>query len=313
VHTLCRIVHHEPVLSPASIPLVARHLDSVDAYTARKLVGIRPWNEPGLTSLLCDLLDDRTQSEYTLGYPISALRADLSSTEPLLDLAFSIETHEYDASLERWVTQADLGLVISYHDRVVPGRSFESAWLLQAKRLYPWPDGRYDERCEFKAIDKRQAERIQKLNEELGLPLVRYLLYRPRPSDLDERTAGVLAHLRLAALSDHIFDYGFGLAVRDALLTSPSTLAAGLFVTSGSVEPSDLRTAHAGLLATHDPLAWFVLRHFSDPEEVPPSGETVSNGDLAVGLARGRPDAIAELRDRLDIGDRASESCPRTR
>jgi hypothetical protein len=305
------MLHDVLVLSPASLPLVVRHFDCLDQFVADKLVGVRPWNEPGLTSLLCDLLDDRTQAKYRLDYPVSALRADLAATEPLLDIDFTIETHEYDPAVERWVTQSDLGVIISYVDRLVPTRSFERAWLLQAKRLYPWPDGHYDEASTFRATDKGQAARVRRLNELLDFPFVRYLLYCPRPSDLDPRTAAVLGHVRDAAVSDEIFDYAFGLAVRDALMRDPATLSAGLFITDGFAQPSAFMSVHAGLLQSHDPLAWFVVRNLTDAWNGPPQvSRRVATPDIAIAIARGLPSAVDSVRDQLDVGDRPFRFLP---
>ncbi len=123
------------VLSARSAPLLVKYLDSVDRVVSARVTRKRPWLEVALTSLLCDVLDDDTSGEYPLEYTLEDLRAAVREAEPLLDIGLTIETHEYSPAVERWVTQADLGIVIRYQDGFDTSRSYEAAWLLQAKRL----------------------------------------------------------------------------------------------------------------------------------------------------------------------------------
>src|SRR5579862_6669471 len=125
------------MITPKAAHLLIRHFDSLDRAVSKRLTRKRPWSEPALTSLLCDLLDADTQADEPLEYPMASLNFDLQKLEGLLRISLQIQTHEYDARMERWVTQADLGLVVNLIDHLMPKESWSISWLLQAKRLYP--------------------------------------------------------------------------------------------------------------------------------------------------------------------------------
>jgi len=88
----------------------------------------------------------------------------------LFSLSFKIDTHEYDGATERWVTQADLGLIIKCENYLMSSDSWEACWLLQAKRAYP--DARnpptFSDTSRFAAHDPAQHVRIQQLQQALG-------------------------------------------------------------------------------------------------------------------------------------------------
>ena len=230
------------MISPEATKLLIRHFDAIDFSVSRRLVRKRPWSEPALTSLLCDLLDEETQAEERLRYSLEELNRDLQSLEGYLSLSFEIETHEYDSRMERWVTQADLGLIIRFSNNFVPNDSWSSPWLLQAKRIYPSrrsSSGRFDETSRFEATDAAQLQRIQKLIEVVQDNFVLFLLYCPRPESLDELTRQKLAYLRTTHLSGEIFDYTLGLQLHSELSSSNPSLAAGLFLCDAENVPGN--------------------------------------------------------------------------
>jgi hypothetical protein len=151
------------MISPKAVHLIIQHLDTIDKAVSRRLSRKRPWSEPSLTSLLCDLMDQETQNEEKLEYSIEELNKDLSEIDGLLDVSFVIETHEYSPKVERWVTQSDIGFVINFEDHLLPHESKKISWLLQAKKLFP--DNRnplsYSEASIFQSHDSKQAERIK--------------------------------------------------------------------------------------------------------------------------------------------------------
>lgn len=49
------------MISLKAIRLILRHFDSIDYCVSKRLMRKRPWSEPALTSLLCDLLDQDDQ------------------------------------------------------------------------------------------------------------------------------------------------------------------------------------------------------------------------------------------------------------
>jgi hypothetical protein len=252
------------MLPPRAVHLVIKHFDSIDAVVARRMIGRRPWGEPALTSLLCELLDDEFQSDYNLEYPLEQLNRDLARDGSLTRLSYQVQTHEYGPDLERWVTQSDLGLVINYRDFLTPSASWSLAWLLQAKRLTSNAPASllYTETSRFGGVDRAQEERMKRLRDVVDVDFVRYLLYCPRPSMLDSATRGKLAYLRSQTLSSEIFDFTMGLEVHTDLGAEVPTLEAGLFVAQMEARPSNLGRLHQGVLSISWPLSWFFIECF---------------------------------------------------
>lgn len=105
------------MISPQAIRLLLQHFDSLDRSLSRRLVRKRPWDEEALTSLLCDLLDEDCQQDENVQYPIISLLEDLSATDEPISFSASINTHSYPKSVERYVTQSDIGLIVEYQDQ----------------------------------------------------------------------------------------------------------------------------------------------------------------------------------------------------
>jgi hypothetical protein len=268
------------MIPPRAIALVIRHLDAIDRAVSARMSRKRPWLEPSLTSLLCDLLDSETQEVERLAYPLQQLNQDLAAQDGLVSIAFQIQTHEYAPQMERWVSQADLGLVITITDYLLPFEEWRLSWLLQAKRLRPNRSGTlYSEASRFGGMDARQHERLLRLASVVDVPFIKYLLYCPRPSGVDPVTEKKLAHLRNRALADVIFDHVLGLHLHEELGRLDSSLAAGVLVSSPEGLPANLGKAHAGMLEPVCPLSWFLARHllpsadnFSLADDRDPSG-----------------------------------------
>ncbi|MEA3440020.1 MAG: hypothetical protein U9R58_07035 [Chloroflexota bacterium] len=251
------------MISPKAVHLIIQHFDTIDRAVSKRLSRKRPWSEPSLTSLLCDLMDQETQNEEKLEYSIENLNKDLSEIDGLLDVSFVIETHEYSPKVERWVTQSDIGFVINFEDHLLPHESWKASWLLQAKKLFP--DSRnplkYSEASRFQSHDSKQAERIEILEENIGIKFIKYLLFCPRPENLDEITQKKLTHLRNIRLSENIFDHTLGLELRDELSKIDSSLSAGLFISRIENYPRSLGAVHKDILNASTPFSWFIASH----------------------------------------------------
>jgi len=299
------------MLPPRAAHLMLRHFDAIDEAVSRRLIRKRPWSEPALTSLLCDLLDEDVQGEEVLSYSLKELNADLVAMDGLFGISFKIDTHEYDAATERWVTQADLGLILKCDNFLIPSDSWEACWLLQAKRAYP--DRRnpvsFSDSSRFAAHDPAQHTRMQQLQESVGYEFVRYLLYAPRPSVLDPTYRAKLAYLRARTLADDIFDYTLGLELRDELGAVESTLAGGMWVAPASSFPLNVAVLHRQVLQPYSPFSWFLVGHFysrhgirdqflhspprhpgARPSRTPPAG-----ADWACDIVRGERQAVTRL------------------
>lgn len=301
------------MLTPATFPLFVRHFDAIDTAVAARVGWL--WYEDALTSLLCDLLDEDHQPEYRLDYPIADLRADLATTAPLVDLSVTVEAHKHDGNLERWVTQADLGLVLVVDDQVAPERSYTSAVLLQAKRLYPRPpSSAHDETSVFGGYDADQEERVDRLRRLLGTGAVQHLLYCPRGAALPPATGHRLAHLRAAALDGHYFDFTVGQTQLDHMRASPSPFDAGLFIAHHLTRATTLRDIHAAVFHGATPFSWWLATALTAGDSPlarrgAPGGAPATD-DLLAGLAAAHPQAVDQVRDALDLGDRRFAFAP---
>ncbi len=186
------------MISPKAANFIIRYFDAIDKAVSKRLVRKRPWFETALTSLLCDLLDGETQDEQNLEYSLEELNKDLNEIDGLLNISFAIDTHEYNQNVERYITQSDIGFILNFEDYLLPEESWSAAYLLQAKRLFPDQSEHpitYNENCRFD-IDTKQRNRIEILNKILGVNCIKYLLYCPRPSMLDNITEKKLSYLR---------------------------------------------------------------------------------------------------------------------
>lgn len=284
------------------LPTVLRFIDDIDATVAGRLMRKKPWDEVSLTSLLCDLLDDETSDDYKRSYSLKEFQADLALAMPLAKFDCSLRTHEYPASLERWVTQSDVGMILTYTDHFLPYRSWTIPWLLQAKRVYPNKlTGLFDESSAFKAKNPDQHNRMAALNKRLGYGAVKYLLYCPRPQVLDQLTAVKLAHLRDVALSDQIFDYAPGLTLHQDLASGGDTLAAGVFVANLESVPATLRATHESIFHSTIPLSWFLTFQFANGNQYPEGWRPLEL--LGVDTHAIDDDAAIEFAGRLASGD----------
>ncbi|MFI6216989.1 hypothetical protein ACIBCD_33745 [Nocardia brasiliensis] len=280
----------------------------MDSLVAERLTRKRPWGEPALTSLLCDLLDEDTCDDYPSAYGLSRLQQELQRTVPLLNFDCTIQTHEYPPNVERWVTQSDLGLIVQVNDYLVPDNNREGACLLQAKRLYPVPGtGGYSSDCRYGGHDAEQQRRAQAINQLLGHDLIKYLLYCPRPDALPARDAATLRHVRDSQLANDLHDGPDGLELHAMLQQGSPRLDAGIIVSPIDAIPATLRATYEGLFQDQLPWSWFLTWWIvgllnRGPDMVTKRDRSDS---LAFQLAAGNSRAVAHLEKRkaLDTSD----------
>lgn len=252
------------MLSPRAIRLLLRHFDALDQVVARRLTRKRPWAEEALTSFLCDLLDSETQAEENVVYTLRQLHEDLARSDEPVGVRLRIDSHQYPKHLERWVTQADFGFIINYQDQLERGHSATSAWLMQAKRVFPSSNGSYEPDSKFESWDADQDARMKALRDWAGEDFIQYFLYCPRPKELEQHVREALNQSRTNALSGYIFDYTLGLELRDDMLSDSPTIAAGLFVASLDHTPKTLAETHAALFSATVPFSWFIVQHMAN-------------------------------------------------
>lgn len=252
------------MLSPRAIRILLRHFDAIDEAVTKRLSRKRPWSEEALTGQLCDLLDNETQVEENVAYTLQQVHDDLVKSDEPLSIRLKIDTHQYPKHLEHWVTQSDLGLIVNYQNQFDPNLSRSTAWLLQAKRVFPsGPNNEYSWDAKFKSTDAEQHKRMKALRDWAQIDFIRYLLYCPRPKSLDARVREALNQLRTNALASDIFDYTLGLQLRDDLLSDNPTVAAGMFVGALEGAPKTLGETHSGLFRTTTPFSWFIVQHMA--------------------------------------------------
>ena len=263
------------MISPKSAKLILRHFDEIDKHVSKRLLRKRPWSEPALTSVLCDLLDKDTQIDEGLEYHVGKLNSDLLKSGDPLFFSMRIETHEYGPKVERYISQSDIGIIFDYRNQFTNNSSWTKGWLLQAKRIFPEKNTSshsisnksstnpvYTQRSRFDSFDKEQHERIQRLEKHLGGDFIRYLLYTPRPQELDEGLRSLLSYRRIESVGNNIFDYLKGLQLRDDLLSDDSSIEAGIFVCDTGSFPKNYEEVHRKIFHGTTPFSWFFLEHF---------------------------------------------------
>ena len=226
----------------------------------------RPWSEVSLTSLLCDLLDEETQEEEKLSYTFKNLQDDLNKEDSLFGIHLSLETIEFNSAFERYISQSDIGLNLIFENTIEPQYSWSRPYLLQAKRLFQKTLNplSYTEASSFTSIDLDQQKRIEFLNKIFGASYLKYLLFCPRPDNIDNDTRIKLAYLRNKNLSTQIFDYVEGLEVHKELFQNSETLKAGIFITDTSNSSLNFGQVHSQILQSTFPLSWFIAMNFAD-------------------------------------------------
>ena len=311
------------MLSPIAFDLIIKYFDSVDRTVAARLNITPPWKEISLTSLLCELLDEKTQNRHNLFYTLRQLNEDLSVFDGF-KMHATLETYEYPSHVEKWVTQSDLGLVLKFEDLMIPDDSWTASWLFQAKRLYPTSNNpvQYNEKSKFRSMDPAQHARIEKLIDVTGVSFIKYLLYCPHVESLDYIIQQKMRHLHNKFLANHIYDYTFGLQLYNELQKADNSLGAGLLIADPSDLPSTFVAAHAKMLNQITPLAWFLAsqlagerpysdwqhvsrRPFSIPQKAASSNH--SDSDWVHGIVTGDIEAVERV---LKLFDNDRERTP---
>lgn len=289
------------MFGPQHLTHLIKYLDGVDYALCQRMVRKHPPDEPSLTNELCALLDADTQrSEGILPYNIDQLNADLSALGDDLDFEVSLDTYPHNTAMERYVSQSDFGLVLTYENRILPKESWSTAYLVQAKRLFRSPkSGEYDSKSSFQAVNSEQQARLNRLAKILGKDALRYGLYCPQTPSVPAQTQKQVRALHSRNLSFQIFDFAAGLALRDTLLTNGG-IDAGIWFEPIESKPTGLLELHDQAFRTALPFTWFLIEHFTPRAE----------HDRFIGLTRhGR--VLSRIRDddrlkRIVTGDQAA-------
>ncbi|RWX04973.1 hypothetical protein EHI45_30990 [Rhizobium leguminosarum] len=252
------------MFGPQHLTHVIRYLDGVDYALSQRMLRKHPPDEPALTNELCALLDADTQrAEESLTYSVDQLNADLAEVEDGIDFEVTLDTYPHNTAMERHVSQSDFGLVLTYDNRILPEESWSTAYLVQAKRLFRNAhSGEYDQRAGFQAVNADQQTRLDRLSAILGKGALRYGLYCPQTASIPDQTRMKVRALHTRNLGDQIFDFGAGLALRDALLSNGG-IDAGIWLTSTDGKPRGLLGLHSEAFRSALPLTWFLIEHFT--------------------------------------------------
>lgn len=259
------------MLSPQAIRLFLRYFDSIDQALAKRLVRKRTWDEEALTFLLTELLDEEGQTDHNVPYPHDAFIGDLSASDEPMSVTVQLETHSYPKLMERYITQADIGFILSYEDQFNDKVSFRRGWLLQAKRLFrtkqDYEQG-FTANSRFESVDDVQHERMKRLRDWARCDFIRYLLYCPRPAALDKNLREHLCSARSRTLAHDIFDYSLGLELRDDFLSGSPTIAAGIFIALLDALPDSLLAVHGALFKGVSPFSWFIVSQLAQTDGI---------------------------------------------
>ncbi|GGG59447.1 hypothetical protein [Hymenobacter glacieicola] len=254
------------MITPKAFGFILKHFDEIDQELSKKMTHKRPWSEPSLTTHLCDLLDEETQEEGRIQYTFEHLQRDLEAEDNLFGIELSIETFEYNATHERYISQSDLGLRLVFDNQIEPSLSWTRPYFLQAKKLFPQQANplQYSESSRFSSFDKEQKVRIELLNQIFGDEYVKYLLFNPRPEGVDNETRIKLAYLRTRRLASEIFDFTSGLQIHQEFLSGTDTLKAGIFITNTKNSSLNFGQVHGKILHETFPLSWFIAMNFAN-------------------------------------------------
>ncbi|MDZ8184251.1 MAG: hypothetical protein RMX96_05225 [Nostoc sp. ChiSLP02] len=199
-----------PVLTHRDIKFFLKYFRSIDQILCQRYsLGFCP-DEEHLTSILCELLDDRGSQLHQLPYSIADLNRDLENSGSLLKAEVSLETKTYDKYQERHFTQSDLGIILEYKDRIDPKYNFTIGILVQAKRLFPDARKKYSFASKYNSFDADQYQRFKNLINyfenscdcsECG----KYLLYNPIFRDFAKNEKEKILHCQLLKDRNTIF------------------------------------------------------------------------------------------------------------
>lgn len=297
------------MFGPPHLTHVIRYLDGVDYALSQRMLRKHPPDEPALTNELCALLDADTQrAEQSVPYNVYQLNADLAAVGDGLDFEVTLDTYPHNTAMERHVSQSDFGLVLAYDNRILPKESWSTAYLVQAKRLFRNShSGEYDQRAGFQAVSTDQQARLERLSAILGKGALCYGLYCPQTVAIPDQTRMQVRALHTRNLGDQIYDFGAGLALRDALLLNGG-IDSGIWLRSIDGKPTGLLGLHDEAFRSALPLTWFLIEHFtprtahgvfSGLTRRGPILSEAKNSDRVKRIVTGDQQAIHELIDEL--------------
>ena len=269
--------------------------------------------------------DDQSR-ENTLEFDIDNLNKALrvhGVHGDLVDADIRIDTHKHAQSMEAYVSQSDFGLVIDFEHTVRRELSFATAYLMQAKRLYPLDpheDTTYGVTSTFTSVDQNQHLRMQALSTILGNDVMKYCLYCPptckyEPNSLEDVRAFHAENLeenlwsyindfmfgvehRAENLWSYIDDFTFGVALHDEIRQSGG-VQTGMWIVDAATRPGNARDVHSDAFNRSLPLTWFLLNHFKKHhfEMVVHDGLGLmrDQNERVRQIACGNPDAIRRL------------------
>ncbi|CDZ54393.1 hypothetical protein [Neorhizobium galegae] len=304
------------MFGPQHLPQVIRYLDGVDYALSQRMVRKHPPDEPALTNELCALLDAETQrAEGGLPYSVEQLNSDLSAVGDGLDFEVALGTYPHNSAMERYVSQSDFGLVLTYENRILPEESWSTAYLIQAKRLFRnAQSGEYDGRASFHAVNTDQQGRLNRLSKILGKDALRYGLYCPQTVSISGQTRMQVRALHSRNLSDQFYDFAAGLALRDTL-RSNGGIDAGIWLRSIDSKPKGFLDLHAEAFRSALPFTWFVIEHFTPRVQGAFVGLTrrghilaeVKSDQRLMGIVTGDQQAVRDLIDELAVAGEDGE------
>jgi hypothetical protein len=254
-----------PVLGPYEVQCFSKYFKSIDSLISKRfLFGFLP-NEEHVTSILCELLDERGSQLHPLPYSLLDLNHDLKKNGGLLQADVSIATTDYDKYQERHSTQSDLGIVLEYRDNIEPNNSFINGVLIQAKKLFPAKYANYDLSSAYESFDIEQYERLEKLNESYveigcGNECIKYLMYNPSLEGIPKHEQQKILHQQMKLDANSIFDFTVGLQRYRELLEGEQSSILQLGCLFASIETiHDLATKAARSSKTKQTLYQFTL------------------------------------------------------
>lgn len=298
------------MFGPQHLQHLIRYFDGIDSVLSELLLRKVPSEEPHLTNELCALLDaDTQQREKKLSYSVEDLNRDLASADDGVDFEATLDTYPHNTAMERYVSQSDFGLVLSYDNRVMPELNWSAAWLVQAKRVFPNPaTGEYDDGAKFRSVNSDQQQRLDVLAGVLGSDALLYGLYCPSTAKLPDLMRTKVRALHTFNVSQSIFDYAPGLALKDVFAAN-GKIDSGIWLHPTEMKPKGLIDLHSLAFVSAWPLSWFFVNKFS-VRHVPgmrvPRPHTSPEQERVRKIVRGNEQAVRELiRELTEMGEKS--------
>lgn len=196
-----------PNLTKISIPEILylrKFFEGVAFAVSKELAVETVAYEEFLSPLLGRLLDERSPFQSLLPYPVRALNADLAECGSGDRVTIEFETNEHAKGFSGKESHVDLGIIFRRENPLF-GWAIEKAILVECKRLYPGPSGRYMYNSGYDGFRPKQYAELKQTADDYGWDSVFYCLFNPCLDAFEDRSAKIIRALENRLLDNHLW------------------------------------------------------------------------------------------------------------